>query len=184
MRYNINFSSFDRKREKQKKLLGLLYIIVIAVLVFFALFGLKKSNDMLSEIDRIRNEAKAVEENIAKDLEQRRKFLSDEEVRVLTEKLVFYSSLYDNRFYITAFLTGLEEIIPAGVSLKNIDIDMTRKSFVLTGESLSPEGAVSFSKKIQDLNYIKNVEISKQSFQRLGDKKLLVNDFDIKGELY
>ncbi len=184
MRYNINFSSFDRAKQKQEKAVKLLYIFLILLMLFFTLFGLKKTNYILTEIERIKNEIEELEENIAREVEQRRKFLSDQEVKILSEKLIFYSSLFGNRFYISAFLTDMEELIPAGVSLKNIDIDINRKNFMISGESLSPEGAVNFSKKMQDINYIRKVEITRQSFQRYGDKKILINDFDIKGDLY
>lgn len=184
MKYNINFSSLNRVKEKQRLVVNLIYALIFLILIIFAFSGMKRAGDLLSEIDRIKNEGKSLEERIGKEIEERRKFASDEEIKTLIEKLTFYSTIYSDRLYTTNFLSDLEDIIPSGVVLKNIDIDLNRKNFVLIGESLSPEGAVSFSKKIQGVNYIKKIEISRQSFQRVGDKKILINEFEIKGELY
>ncbi|MCX7991123.1 MAG: hypothetical protein N2999_03670 [Proteobacteria bacterium] len=136
------------------------------------------------EIERVKNEKRAIEEMIQKGIEERRKLVSDEEIRQLNEKMTFYKDIYEKRFFVTVFLTDIEDTIVGGMSLKSLDMDIPRKNFVLTGESLNPESAVAFSKKLQGISYIKKAEITRQTFQRVGEKKVLINDFEIKGEIY
>lgn len=184
MKYFINFSSIDRVKKRQTFALNFLIVILIVFFTGTALIGIKKIGDISNETTMILNEKIAIEETIAKSIEERRRFISDEEVKQINEKIAFYKEVYDKRFFVTSFLTVLEDILIGGVTLKSLDVDITRKNFLLSGEGLNPESAVIFSKKIADIPYIKNAQISKQNFQRFGEKKILISDFEIKGDMY
>lgn len=184
MKYNINFCSTNKLKRKQIFALNILYVLVMFFLFSMIILGFKKVGDVSSEVDRVKTEKKSLEEHIQKNIEGRRKFISDEEVKLINEKLVFYKDMTEKRFYITAFLTDIEDSLAGGMTLKSLDIDILRKSFVIIGEGLNPESAVIFSKKLSEIDYIKKAEIGRQNFQRLGEKKILINDFEIRGEIY
>lgn len=184
MKYTINFSSINKLKQKQIFALNLFYIAGIFFMVVMIILGLKKIGDISSEAERVRNEKKSLEEMIYKSIEERRRFISDEEVKMINEKVAFYKEIYEKRFFITPFLTDLEDSLAGGMTLKSLDIDVLRKNFIIIGEGLNPESAVLFSKKLTDIGYIKKAEIGRQNFQRFGEKKILINDFEIRGEIY
>lgn len=184
MKYTINFSSVDRLKQKQMFVINLFYGAGILFLIIMIVLGIRKVGYISSEIERVKNEKKSIEEMIQKNIEERRKFISDEEVKLINEKMIFYKNIYNKRFFVTAFLTDLEDILLNSMALKSLDIDISRKNFVIIGESLNPESGILFSKKLLETGYIKKAEIGKQTFQRFGEKKILINDFEIRGEIF
>ncbi len=184
MKYSINFSSANKVKRKQIYALRVAYGISVIFLAIIFILGINRVGSISSEIERIKIEKTSIEEMIEKNIKERRRFISDEEIKVLNEKVRFYKDIYEKRFFVTLFLTDLESIMVSATVLKSLDIDIVRKNFILVGESLNPESAVAFSKRLQGINYIKKAEITKQTFQRFGEKKILVNDFEIRGDLY
>ncbi len=184
MRYRINFATYDRRkvaiRRNQKILL------FCGILLLFVLFikGMQKSIQLGNEINEIKAKKEELIAKKEKMLRERRNVFSDAEVQIIETKLKFYSDVFSNRLYTTAFLNVLEEKTPASIYLKTLDVDIERKNFIVTGESLNPESVATFIPSLQNINFVKKVEITKQSFQKMGEKKILISDFEIKGDLF
>lgn len=184
MKYYINFATFDRKKALQKRNTRL--SLFVCILLLFALFlaGMKKVSDIsseLSDVKKKREELSLKKENL---LKERRRLFSDAEINLLESKLNFYSETFFNNLYVTSFFNVLEEKTPTNIFLKSVDFDSSRKNFMLTGESLNPETVAGLIPSIQNLNFVKKVEITRQSFQKMTEKKILISEFELRGEIF
>lgn len=184
MRYHINFATFDRKRAIKRRNTRLFLFGCVILFFFLMIAGLKKVSNIGDEYDEVRKKREELALKKENLLKERRKLFTDTEIKLLETKLNFYSDTFFNRLYSTSFLNVIEEKTPANIFLKSIDFDNTRKNFIITGESLSPESVASYISSLQNVNFIKKVEITRQSFQRAGEKKLLLSEFELRGEVF
>jgi len=184
MRYKINFATYDREKVLRRRNIKLLVSVCILLLFTVFLMGLNRASTLSTELNELKKKKDELTLKKEQLLKERRKLFSDSEILLLEAKLNFYKNTFLNRLYTTAFLNNIEEKTASGIFLKSVDFDAGRKQFIITGESLNPEAVASYIMSLQTINYVKKVEITRQTFQRLGEKKLLVSEFELKGEIF
>ncbi|MCX7770090.1 MAG: hypothetical protein N2202_03295 [Proteobacteria bacterium] len=183
MRYRINFSNYDRKKEIQKSLFGRAYWIVIIMLACLFVYGVIRFYGINLEIDKVRKEISEINIKLEKAKEERKRIISEGEEVVLRNKIKFYNEFKGAKLTQTAFLNIIEEKTPNNIKLISLDFDISRKSFIITGETLHPEAVVNYLSQLQSVEIFKKVTLTRQTMQKGTDKKLIIGNFEIKGEL-
>lgn len=184
MKYRINFATYDREKVLRARKIKLLSFACIFVLFITFTMGLKRATETNTELNNVKKRKEELIEKKERLLTERRKLLSDTEVQLLDAKLSFYTNTFLSRLYVTSYLNYLEDKTPSNIFLKSVDFDANRKSFIITGECLNPEAVANYITSLQSVNFIKKVQITKQTFQRLGEKKLLVSEFELRGDVF
>lgn len=183
MKYLINFARYDKKKEKRKAFIRFFSGAVILILLAGFVFGIKRIGSVTGERRKVVEAREELLKRVEKQAQERRKHFSDAEVLIIDGKLKFYRAVSENKLFVTVFLNLLEEKTPRFISLRSLDFDPARKNFVLMGESLSPDGVTAFIPNLQGSNIITKIEITRQNFQKVGEKKILISEFEIRGEL-
>jgi hypothetical protein len=183
LKYQINFASYDKGKENRKRLLNFFCGALILIFVGSFVYGIKKSTDIAREKARVVESKEELAMRMEKGMQERRKHFSDDELSVIDNKLKFYRTAVRNKLFVTVFYNMLEEKTPQFITIKSVDFDPARKNFVLTGESLIPDGVTAFIPNLQSSSIITKVEITRQTFQKVGEKKVLVAEFEMRGEV-
>lgn len=139
---------------------------------------------MNREFSEVKKKSEELFTKREKLLVERRKTFSDAEIALLEAKLKFYSEIFLNKLYVSSFLNIIEEKTPPNIFLKSLDYDRKRRNFIIVGESLSPDAVAGYILQLQGINFVKKVEITRQTFQKKGEKKLLISEFELKGEIF
>lgn len=183
MKYRINFSNYDKSKEIQKKLFSKLYWVSVFILLILFFYGFIRFYNIDREINRVRQELTELNDKLEKAKEERKRIISDREEIILKNKIKFYNELRQGRLTQTVFLNILEEITPKSIKLISLDFDVSRKSFIINGETLNPEMVVSYLSELQKVEIFKKVTLIRQTMQKGTDKKILIGNFEIRGEL-
>lgn len=183
MKYRINFSNYDKRKEIQKRLLVKIYWISLFVLLALFIYGFIKFYNIWQEIKRVKQEISDLNLKLEKAKEERKRIISDKEEIVLKNKIKFYDELKQDRLTQTVLLNILEEKTPRGIKLISLDFDVSRKSFIINGETLSPETVVSYLNELQKVEIFRKVTLTRQTMQKGTDKKVIIGNFEIRGEL-
>ncbi len=183
MRYKINFSNFDRAKELRKRFINKTFWVAVILLIIIAFYGINKLFSLSKEVEKVVQETNVLKERIEKATLERKRILSDKEELVLKNKLKFYEELQRKKLTQTIFFNILEEKTPNSIKLVSVDVDIMRKSFIITGETLSPEMVGVYLGELQKVEFFKNVTLIKQVMQKGVDKKLTIGSFEIRGEI-
>lgn len=184
MKYNINFSSFDRNKELQRKAFYKGFWVLTFLLLAMFIYGFIRFYKLSLDIDNIEKEKTELSMKIEKAKEERKRIISDSEIVILKNKLTFYQSLQQRKFSPTIFFNILEKKTPKAISLIYVDYDVTRKSFILSGETLSPEISANYLSSLNSVDIFKQIELTRQNMQRIKDKNLVIGSFEIKGVVW
>jgi len=183
LKYRINFSNYDRSKEIQKKLFHKIYWISVFILLILFFYGFIKFYHVGKEINRVKQELAELNIKLEKAKEERKRIISAGEEIILKNKIKFYNELQRNKLTQTVFLNILEEKTPKSIKLTSLDFDVSRKTFIINGETLYPEVVVSYLSELQKVDIFKKVTLTKQTMQKGMDKKVIIGNFEIKGEL-
>lgn len=184
MNYLINFASIDRRKENRKKKIKAVLLLLSIALFFVFILGMQRASEFNRELVEVKKKSEELLTKREKLLSERRKTFSDSEIALLEAKHKFYSDMFLNKLYVSSFLNLIEEKTPSHIFLKSLDFDRSRKNFIIVGESLSPDAVAGYISQLQGINFVKKVEITRQTFQKKGEKKLLISEFELKGEIF
>jgi len=183
LRYRINFSNFDRAKELRKRFINKTFWIAVILLIIIGFYGINKFFRLGKEVERVIEQTNELKEKIEKATQERKRILSDKEELILKNKKKFYEELQLKKLTHTIFFNILEEKTPNSIKLVSVDVDIMRKSFIINGETLSPEMVGVYLGELQNVEFFKNVTLVKQVMQKGIDKKIVIGSFEIRGEI-
>lgn len=183
MKYKINFSNYDKSKELQKKLLSKIYWGSVFFLSILFFYGFYKFYYIGKEIKRVKQELMELNVKLERAKEERKRIISDKEEIILKNKIKFYEELKKDRLTQTVFLNIIEERTPRAIKLISLDFDISRRSFIINGETLNPDIVVSYLSELQKVDIFKKVTLTRQTMQKGTDKKVIIGNFEIRGEL-
>lgn len=183
MKYRINFSNYNRTKELRKRLIKRSYWFIVLILFVSIVYGFSKLYDLGREIKKVESETMELRNKLEKSKEERKRIISEQEEIILKNKIKFYNELKQNSLSQTAFLNIIEQKTPESIKLINLDVDISRKTFIILGETLNPEVVVLYLNELQKVDIFRKVTLTRQVMQKAGDKKLIIGNFEIKGEI-
>ncbi len=183
MKYRINFSNYNRSKEIQKKFFSKAYWILVFILIILTFYGFIKFYHVDREINRVKQELGELNIKLEKAKEERKRIITSGEEVILKNKIRFYNELRQDRLTQTVFFNILEEKTPKNIKLVSLDFDISRKTFIINGETLNPEAVVSYLSELQRVEIFRKVTLVKQTMVRGMDKRVTIGNFEIKGEL-
>ena len=183
MRYKINFSNFDRAKELRKRFINKTFWIAVVFSIILGFYGINKFLSLGKEVEKVLGEANELKEKIEKATQERKRILSEKEELTLKNKIRFYEDLQRKKLTQTIFFNILEEKTPNNIKLVSVDVDVMRKSFIINGETLFPEMVGVYLGELQKVEFFKNVTLVKQVMQKGVDEKIVIGNFEIRGEI-
>lgn len=183
MKYKINFSNYDKSKELQKKLFSKIYWGSVFFLFILFFYGFYKFYYIGKEIKRVKQELMELNVKLERAKEERKRIISDKEEIILKNKIKFYEELKKDRLTQTVFFNIIEERTPRAIKLISLDFDISRRSFIINGETLNPDIVVSYLSELQKVDIFKKVTLTRQTMQKGTDKKVIIGNFEIRGEL-